>query len=658
MLLCAIAVAAVVEQVRLSSFVGRTVTNDDATLLWYAAHDWGARHIRQPGFYGQSYGSTLEGIPLDALTRLGVDPWVGLPVVMGGLVIAGWFLLAFAAWRRSQRTLAAAAIATPVLLSAYHGFFVTTVPESAAPRFLTVAGCALFIMPRLPGAAAALAVTALGLGVAMDPSNALLGVPVVLWFLLSRRPTRGQISWLAVGAVIPAAWVVWSTLFFTAHPDYNLHGAASLRPSWDLLSHNVTKLEGFFELYAPELAPSWLIPVGGFLALIGILLTTRKPTYAVPGVSAFAVLLLAMATPKADPLASLGKFLPPSRLILTLPYVVWFLAFLVVESGVLSRVRVLARGALIVLTGLVSVSVGVRFVAGGDFDVRDEAVSYGQRGYYSFGRVADFDSACANIRRMAEDARASIAVFLRDPAKQWQERTLAYGCGALAYGDLDTLEPNYERRTWRLYDERNRTRTAALLWGVDPNFCDYAQWRVQRCEKLAPTVVGLTFSRQSVLALLASLEISVRPFGPQCEPRLDLAAVACTNRIELPLRDLVIGPPPAEPAMARPLVEAAFLHMFETGADGRPVNVEGTSPVGPGLRQRLEERAGSLPEVQVKRVHFLDAGQALVEFELAGHDVRSRPSTLTGRATLVESSWLVTRDTFCRSTFTSGLGQC
>jgi hypothetical protein len=203
-LLGVIAFAAVIQQVQVS-WLARTVTNDDATLLWYSAQEWASRQVRQPGFYGQSYGSTLEGLPLDALARLGLDSWVGLPVVMGLFAIAGWSLLAIAAWRRSHRVLAAAALVAPAFLSGYYVFFVTTVPTWTAPRFLAVTGVALLVMPRLPRPVEALAFSVLGQGVVVDPSNALLGVPVVLWFLLSQRVTRDRVVTLAAAAVVPAA---------------------------------------------------------------------------------------------------------------------------------------------------------------------------------------------------------------------------------------------------------------------------------------------------------------------------------------------------------------------------------------------------------------------------------------------------------------------
>ncbi len=393
--------------------------------------------------------------------------------------------------------------------------------------------------------------------------------------------------------MIPAAWFVWSWAFFRAHPDYDLHGALSLRPSWDLLSHNVTHLGSFFDLFTPELAPSWLVPAGVFLALIAVLVSRRVAMYVVPAISAFALLLWGMTTPKADPFASLGKFLPQGRLLLMLPYLLWFLALLVAESRALRRIRVPTRAALAVLTAVTLVSLGARFVSGSVADVRDESVAYGRRGLYSFGPVENIRATCAEVRRSARQTGASIAVFVKNPAQPNEDRALAYGCGALAYGRMDTLEPDYERRTWRLYDELHRTRTAAVLWGVKRDYCGYARWRVEQCKELQPGVVAVTFKRQSLLVLLSSLEIPVRPFGPDCRPKIDLAAIGCDDPLKLSPHELVTGPPPADPNMAKALVDAAFAARVRHRIERPPRERRGraaTLPTAPG-RSRGHERA-------------------------------------------------------------------
>jgi hypothetical protein len=85
------------------------------------------------------------------------------------------------------------------------------------------------------------------------------------------------------------------------------------------------------------------------------------------------------------------------------------------------------------------------------------------------------------------------------------------------------------------------------------------------------------------------------------------------------------------------------------------VNVEGEPPLPDPLQEELASAGG--PEDRVENVQFLDPRQALVDFQVAA-DAQSDESTLTGRAVLVDDTWVVTHDTFCRDTLVSGLGEC
>ena len=174
------------------------------------------------------------------------------------------------------------------------------------------------------------------------------------------------------------------------------------------------------------------------------------------------------------------------------------------------------------------------------------------------GPSENIHATCAEVRRSARQTGASIAVFVKNPGQPNEDRALAYGCGALAYGRMDTLEPDYERRTWRLYDELHRTRTAAVLWGVKRDYCGYTRWRVEQCKELQPGVVAVTFKRQSLLVLLSSLEIP----GPAVRARLPAQDRPGRDRLRRPAEavaaQLVTGPPPADPNMAKALVDAAF----------------------------------------------------------------------------------------------------
>src|SRR6202011_5744319 len=106
------------------------------------------------------------------------------------------------------------------------------------------------------------------------------------------------------------------------------------RPSWQTLVRSLGHLSQFFALFGLELAPYWQLAVVATLVLTLMLVVTREAKYVVPGVIVPVLLLWGMAVPKATP-GGLGRFLPQARLFVTLPYVLWFLAYLVAESAAL-----------------------------------------------------------------------------------------------------------------------------------------------------------------------------------------------------------------------------------------------------------------------------------------------------------------------------------
>src|SRR5436190_1260336 len=66
-----LAALAIFDQLRQIRSVTRKITTGDETTMWYAAREWGALRPHQLNYYGQKYGSSLEGAPLEILRRVG-----------------------------------------------------------------------------------------------------------------------------------------------------------------------------------------------------------------------------------------------------------------------------------------------------------------------------------------------------------------------------------------------------------------------------------------------------------------------------------------------------------------------------------------------------------------------------------------------------------
>ena len=642
LVLLGLALVAALEHVRLARLVA-TATNGDVTQFWYTAREWGAFHPRQPNVYGQTFGGNIEALPMELLRRLGAPPWSATTLVWAMFAVLGWLLLAVAAWRSSHRVLAVLAMAAPALLAAYYSFVIASVPEFQGTHFLVVAGVAILLTsPRHAGVEAG-GWTLLGLGVLMEHGGVLLGGPVAIWYLLSRGLTRKRLSAVAVGALVPAAYQLWFWSFYRAHPDYTIFGSTSIRPSWSILVDSLKHLDRFFALFILELAPYWQLAAGVTLGLALVLIATREAKYVLPAAIVPVLLVWGMATPLAQ--KEFGPFLSSARLFVTLPYVLWFLAYLVAESGVLHRLwrsqrvrpKRLASVAVAGLTAFALISVGVRQVA---YEDRVGGLLAEARvATYGFPtRTRALVATCAQLRAAARSVRASIIVF--------PDAVGAYGCGAIDYGRITTLVagriPDIERRTWLLYGELQRTRSAAVLAGVHPGYCDFAAPRVARCRPAGPHAVTLTFPPQTLLGLLMVLGVPVRSFGPDCIPKIRFT---CSNPLLPSIDDLKTGAPPGDEAAARREIERAFAMAsdldsdFATLEDGSVISAK----VGPYRNEYA--KAMSAARVSVGRIDFLNARQAAVDLRVPTFGTTT---AFRGWAIRRDGSWRVDRNTYCR----------
>jgi hypothetical protein len=615
--------------------IGSHLVNEDTSLLWVAARDWVHRRVGQPNFYGQSYGSTLESIPIAFLHAVRVPYWTATPAVLAGIEWLGWAVLAWAAWWRGRRVMAAAAFATPILLAAYHTVYVAIVPDSPMPRLIATGGAALLIAEPQRRRWLATAALMLGVGLQFDASAALFALPVFAWWLTVSHRSRAQLQALAAGAVAPLVLLVLTRVFYVRHPDYAFHPAPSLRPSASTLATSSRHLGDLFGLYAPELWRAWWIPCAVLVVLVVALIATRRVAYAAPAALVGGVVLYAMSTPKAA--SGLGLLLPRGRVLLALPPTLWFLGLLTVEAGLWRPLagRVSARNVLVAIVALCLASSALRLF---DFEAREgkwrtEAIALRERGVATYGYL-DRATVVRSCRQDLEDARR-YDVGLIVYADRSPDRVAAYACASLS-PTVETVTPTYERRTWLLYRELSRRRTRVLIADVDASWCDLAAQRSD-CSWSNGRAL-LTFPAQPVLPLLRSLGMVIRGFGPHCRPAVSYLVYCHGTDVDLTRRPF--GPPPRQPDVASREIRGAFTTMFARH-DGHitPGAVEQGAAYQDVIRT-LDQLPGNPPAVEVNAVTFLDDHEAVVHYRVGG-------KSLVGEAVVEDGRWRVSVPAFC-----------
>ncbi len=627
------------ELVRVARLITSRLANEDTSIIWVAARDLLSGHLRQPNYYGQSYGSTLEAVPIGVVHALGASWGPATSFVLAAVEWAGWALLAWAAWRRGRRIVAALAVATPVLLTAYHTVYVTIELQAPGPRLLVIAAAALLIAASTRPVALAVAVLLLGVGLQFDAASALLGVPVAVWFGISYLRSRRQLYAIAVGGVIPAVQFAYTKLFYQRHPDYAFHGSPSLRPSASTLSESGGHLREFFALYAPELWRSWLVPVAALAVLTALLIATRRMRYALPAVLAAVIVPYAMSTSRARPEWSLGPLLPRGRILLALPATIWFLFFLVAESGIFATVST-RIGARKLLTGVVVVCLASTAVRVGAFDSRlaswyRRSIAFASQGLYAFTANVVVDRQCDEAVALARRYGVRLIVY--------QAQHQAYSCAARAPSGIATLVAGFDRRTWALYDEVRNTRSGLLLADPAARICDVARQRAA-CTRQGSYVI-LKFGSQPALPFLTAIGFEYRGFGPHCHPTGTFASCR-DGRGGADLTRRPFGRPPVDQLQARAAITSSYESMFQLAANGAGFpNVElgdrlaGVTTQFSGARQGPDTTA-------VLDVRFLDDHEAAVRFRLG-------PRIATGEAVFEGGRWRVALPTFCSAASSS-----
>ena len=478
----------------------RPWTNEDLTLLWAAARDWGAGHARQPNFWGQSYGTTLEGLPTEALRWVGIGYPTGLPIVISAAHLLMWWIPAAAAWRRGHRFSCCLALAAPLVLSDEY-LIITSVYSAVAGRVIASLALAIVILADRRVGRVAVACGLAALAFQFDSSTLLVTLPACGYALVAiRRDLWGRGALRRYGIIgvclLPSVvWQIFTSRWYRRHPEDALHPAPALRPSTRILMANVRAPGRLFTMFSPELLRSPILVLSLAIVIVVAVLATGRAPQVVAGCAFPLVLVMAMALPKSqDQLATV--YFPAARTIAVLPLALWFLVLI----GPRPRRRVPLVPAFAALLAVVAVTSAVRVYTWSERGGAElaSAVAFPS---YPLTRNTDLVGRCARVRAAAETTNTSIAIFV--------DRTAAYGCAGLIGDEVTTAFPPYERRSWVLKELDKVGADRMMLVGAVAEICANSGLH---CAQFDPDIVLIQLDGSTPLDAVRELGIAVRPF--------------------------------------------------------------------------------------------------------------------------------------------------
>jgi hypothetical protein len=476
-------------------------TDPDQSLLWYAAREFAEGRFREPSFPAQSYLSSGEALLAAPLIRAGIQPYYALPIVSVLLVTIPWVLLLIAAWRRRAWLAGLLVAALPLALPNEY-LMLSGIPHGMTPG-IVVAALAAFLALTGTGPGRLFVVGLLcSLAFGLNQTSALLTVPLLAHVVLRRK---AGLAWLTVGLAVGSVYPLLTRYFYSTHPAYRFHPDPVFTYSFEDLLTAITHIGryldhlGFWFLKAP------IVAILALAIPAAMLIASRRHSYALPATLALVLPLASFGLHKAAD-GSYSVFFAYTRLYIALPLLAALLILLAQDVIPLKWGNKATLAALLI-TALAAGSFAGRSLVM-ERDIRQAVAVNDAFPIIAADRLPRVLEECRTIFRLVDSYAADLVVYAVNS-------TLPYACGTLAYGTFATLNPAYERRSWRLLEERGKLRSRMMIVEAGDRLCRVGAKHLSRCERIStsyPSVVIAEFHRQAVTQLLPRIGIAVRRF--------------------------------------------------------------------------------------------------------------------------------------------------
>jgi hypothetical protein len=474
-----LAIGLLIDQLRALLSFGRSHTDQDQTILWYAGRELLSGRFYEPNFFGQRYNTTFEAIPGALLHSAGLSWGTALPLATTLLVTLAWILLAATAFRLGQPLAALLALAAPLLMRLQYVLLFDS------PRGVIAGDCAAALAMTIGLASRRYQVRLCslvavgGLAILWDYAAALAVIPVLVYVVCRDWPEyrrRGGHAALVVAIALlpPLAWYLFTISWWNAHHSYVTYPAAA-SGHWSVWVHNFDHLSAYVSYFAPALAPVAGVAVfllaSGFVLVIVLAVRRRSLALLLSTCSLLVLLLLSLTSTSAiEP----GLYLAGSRILLPLPFAAWFLSFAALDTakagGVHARTR--THHHAIVIIGVATICLIVTQINFSTVATRSVTPTVG----VSVTPPALLSSLCAGLMSVYRSTDAQLLAT--------NNVNEAYACAA--QDGLNTLIPYFDRRGW-LIQASLRDPVQRILVAV-PN-CSYVRPTAGRCTSEAANVV-------------------------------------------------------------------------------------------------------------------------------------------------------------------------
>jgi hypothetical protein len=468
--------------------------DDDQSIMWYGAKEFGEGNFREPFFFGQNYNTMVESLFAVPLIKAGVSYPVALTTIMSFFTFLPYLIIALLLFKRKKEITALAALSVPLLLSPQFGM-ATAISRGCATGifFGSFAFIALFTQHKWRFLVFGFFSV---LGLFGSQNAAVILFPAGVWLLIENYRDKKFYLQNFIGAV-PAA-MIWffAQRFYQLHPEYIVHPAWNL--DYDLGRIRPAVWNSVFGYVIPVFWNLALLLFPMLIALCVMLFRQQEKAAAWGLAAGIAFIFFSLGINKIHDGYD-TVFYSSARMFIAIP----LLFALFISKLNISKIRPVVFQLLLLVPLCVFV---VKFIIAPAAVHREVGEKTEHNMYVE--DISVLRARCAAIRSIAEKNNVTLVVA----GKHFTKHLVAYGCPCLEEKLPPVIEPELDRRTWLLKEEEDKVKENVLFISFTGDNLTARMKNYPGLLRLSadPLVLMLKDNKLKTGALLDSLGIPMR----------------------------------------------------------------------------------------------------------------------------------------------------
>ncbi len=228
---------------------GFKYTDSDQLIMWQGLKDYAEGNFYVPRFYGIAYNTMFESLMAVPLFKIGVPPYISLPLVTTLLALFPYLLFSAICFRKKNYFISFIILIIPLLMPLEYSF-ITSIPRGFVPSiFFASITCISIFYPQkkwgyfIVGFFGSIAFSVL-------PNSVILTIPCLFFMFLVNRKNISFYLLCGTGLLIGMGIHLMALLFYVKNPEYITH-PHSFYFSFKLLISSLENLDPLFNNVTP-----------------------------------------------------------------------------------------------------------------------------------------------------------------------------------------------------------------------------------------------------------------------------------------------------------------------------------------------------------------------------------------------------------------------